>query len=204
MIRFFSCLVLFFLSSCARLSYEDIKSKEYGLVVYRLVSNEKNSSIEVGTPYTREGVGRLPDEQIQPPSHKQKIIALKGTKNLEDSDYYYGVEYARAGKYPLVLTSTVWISSDSYMVTTTGLEGCVDIKGGSVNYIGDYYWKIGESKKISFFHTWFLNKTTFDTDVLFMDNQVDAKKFMLKYYPQYQAPFVYVPVSIDNCPAEDK
>lgn len=204
MIRVFLLAILFFVSACARLSYEDIKSKEYGLVLYRLVSNEEISRIDVGTPYTRGRAGRFPDEQIQPPSHKQKIIDLKGDKNLEDMDYYYGIEYAKAGKYPLVLTSIVWTSFNSYLEKTATLKGCVDIKGGAINYIGDYYWKIGESKNISFFDTWFLGRKTFDTNIFSMDKQGDAKKFMAKYYSQYKAPFVYAPASIDNCPTEDK
>lgn len=204
MMRVFCCLFLFITSACARLSYEDIKSKEYGLVVYRLVSNEEISQIDVGTSDTRGRAGRFPDEQIEPPSHKQKIIALKGDKKLEDRDYYYGIEYAKAGQYPLVLTSIIWTSFNSYLEKTVTLKGCVDIKGGFINYIGDYYWKIGESKSISFFDTWFLGRKTFDTSIFSMDKQGEAKKFMAKYYPQYKAPFVYAPVSIDNCPAEDK
>jgi hypothetical protein len=162
-------------------------------------SNEPAAKVWLGFPIVLGTIGKFPDDEIDPPSHKAKIKLLRKDNQRLEKDYDYEIEYIKPGKYPVKLSSITGSARKS-----VELKGCVDIKPGAINYLGDFVWITGKEKDISLFHTWILERKTFDTNIFFVEKQNDAKKFMAHYYPQYKAPFVYAPVSIDNCPAEDK
>jgi hypothetical protein len=164
-----------------------------------MVSNEPAAKVWLGFPIVLGTFGTLPDYEIDPPSHKTKINLLNGDKKELEGYYDYEIEYVKPGKYPLKLASITG-SARKFVE----LKGCVDIKPGAINYLGDFVWVTGKEKDISLFNTWVLNKKTFEANVFFADKQSDAKKFMAKYYPQYKAPFVYAPLSLKDCPKEDK
>lgn len=232
--RYILIFILFTLSSCSTLlpyttiSYKNIESKEYGMVLYRIFTpNYENATLDFGLPVTTVGSFKKMQYDDYPAteddSNGKNVIKLmqkycgdssldhpellkcflKKTKDLEKKDHnlLYKLEYLKPGIYPIKLRMSEEDSIGRLISKNTTLKSCVKIKPGVVNYIGDFYWGIGKTKMISPLHTLFLHQETFDSKVSFQDNQNNAKAVISKKYPKLlkKVPFVVSKLSLENC-----
>lgn len=189
-------LLMFLTASCFKpITYEDVKSKKYGVLVVRAVyyHNKELSSTMDFESYVNGQFEYTDNFRNILTKHEKALYEEYGNSIKYMAASNYRIAFAKPGKHNIrKFYSPI---SDSMMNLKLNKNHlCIDVKPGEINYIGDIYLKKGKKVPTGFFE----NKK-FHSDLFAQDKSEEARNFMKKYYPEFDLPFNSSLLTMDNC-----
>ncbi len=202
-LKLLTVLTMILTSSCATRSYEDVKSKKFGvLLMQSFYSGDDVQRMSLRT-YKDNDIIPVYITNFQIDNHRDSMDKKFGLEKGEYLlDYYYSLIYVEPGKYSISeLGSTISINSKIMQVDFEKNELCFDIKAGEINYIGSIYLQKKDRIDASWFSEWFINGEKFQSKFVIFNGNNAARKFMKTYYPDYRLPFTTSIISKARCKA---